>query len=209
MGKTDYFNDVVKNEFPNLIQILERNMNLGYWGVRLKASGVFRHFPPSLIYNSKFCRIRFIWDVPDPRDKFVKSITVKYGRSHTPDDERVMIWKNESCYCWHSIDLAVNFLEGNSPADIGVLATPKIMKKYLQPNAQKELGLEELDYAERPIELVTKMHSGIWEIYGEQIFELLDLHRPKLWEEYVSYVKEYYLIWGGIPGMSPPISNIC
>src|SRR5690606_2792688 len=157
------------------IQILERNMNLGYWGFRLKASGVFRHFPPSLIYDSEFCRVRFIWDVPDPRDEFIKSISIKYGRSHASDDERVIMWNGEPCYCWHTVNHAINFLDGISPIDIGVINTPKIIKNYHQPNLRKELGLEELDYAERPIPFITKIHSAIWERYGEKLFELLDL----------------------------------
>jgi len=119
------------------------------------------------------------------------------------------MWNGELCYCWYTINLAVNFFDGISPVDVGVLTTPKIVKKHHQPNVRKELGLDELDYAERPIQLVTKIHSAILEKYGERLFELLDLRRPVLWDKYVNFVKEYYRIWGGIPGKSPPIDNIC
>ena len=119
------------------------------------------------------------------------------------------MWRGERCYCWHSIELAINFLDGVLPNDIDITHIPKTMKRFYQTDILKELGLENLDYSEVQLELIAKMHSSIWENYGDQLFELFDLRRPALWARYDSFIKEFYSIKGSIPGLSPSLVHIC
>ena len=191
--RQEYFEDVIKNEFPSILQLVKRNMDFELFGFRQTFLGVFNNFPPGAILDSELCRVRLLWHPSDPRDgDYKKKITFLYGRLHAPDDENVIMWEGEKCYCWHNIDLAVNFLDGISPEKISVSGSPQIMNKYYQPNIRKMLNLNHVSDIDIQPELMTRMHNEVWEVYGQRLFSLFDIHNVELWEKYKLYVKKYY-----------------
>jgi hypothetical protein len=40
------------------------------------------------------------------------------------------------------------------------------------------------------------MHAAIWEQYGMRLFELFDLRRPDLWEQYRTWLRARYIAEG-------------
>jgi hypothetical protein len=58
-------------------------------------------------------------------------------------------------------------------------------------------------------ELTLAMHKSIWKTYGQNLFELFDLRRPDLWEQYRKFLKEYYDIKGRSPNIHPPLDQVC
>ena len=55
--------DIVKNEFPEFIQMLQRNVDFNRWGFTRVFSGV-GPFGSIVIYESEACRVMFIWQPP-------------------------------------------------------------------------------------------------------------------------------------------------
>jgi hypothetical protein len=139
----------------------------------------------TVIYNSQWCRIKFLID----RDMTKDYLYVYYGRLHALDNEQVMKWDGESCYCWHNhldIRRALEFLDGVSPQNAHKWQrTPlPLFEDYFNSKLTKSID----NIEERSI----KLHSKIWEQYGVRFFELFDLRRPDLWNQYLEFLKEYY-----------------
>lgn len=54
------------------------------------------------------------------------------------------------------------------------------------------------------------MHASFWEHYGQRLFELFDLRRPDLWDEYTRFVVEYRRLDGRKPLSGyPSFEKIC
>ena len=210
-GNQAKFEEIVKNEFPALLQMIHRNMDLSRWGFEQVAVGIFNNFPPGIIFDSIFCRVRVMWHLSDIRDGNYKKITFLYGRLHAPVDESVIVWEGEKCYCWHSIeDFALNFLDDLSPQDLTRTSTlPKIMKKYYQPSIIHELGLQAVSENETQPEVMTRTHAEVWNHYGQQLFDLFDVRHPEIWNRYRMFVKEYYRLYPPILKRSPSLDSIC
>jgi hypothetical protein len=210
MNQADkYFDEKTKNEFLNLVQMLEQTMDFKRWGFQKIFLGISENFPPSVIYDSEWCRVRFNYFEPDPRDQY-KKITSLYGRLHAPVNEIAILWNGEKCYCWHQLELALNFLDGLSPKDLtGKSETPKIMEKYYRPDIQSVLGLEHIAASDIQPAVTVRMCASIWDHYGQELFNLFDLRHPELWEQYRLFVKEYYKLNPRIIKVSPPLDSIC
>jgi len=174
--------EVVKNEFPGFIQMLERNLDFNRWGFRRIFSGVGK-YSPIVVYASDFCRVRFSWQIPDIRDE-TATIQIYYGRSHAPIDEDLITWNGQKCWCWHDVRKVLCFLDGVSPSEAASdqLGQPKIMEQFRNSSIRK--GWTQPEY-------LAKMHATIWEHYGQGLFDLFDLRQPFLWEQYDRFVAEY------------------
>jgi len=71
--------------------------------------------------------------------------------------------------------------------------------------SKMELGLE----WQQP-EWLTRIHSSIWEHYGERLFELFDIRHPELWEKYIDFLKEYDRLNNFPPvPIYPPEYKVC
>jgi hypothetical protein len=174
--------NVVKNEFPQFIQMLEQNLDFKRWGFTRVFSGVGK-FSPIVIYASEACRVMFAWELPDIRDGIV-IIRVHYGRSHAPNHEDIITWKGQECYCWHDVEKALYFLDGLSPSEAvkNKFKLPKVMEQFRNSSVKK--GWTQPEY-------MAKTHSAIWEHYGQRLFDLFDLRQPSLWEQYSRFLAEY------------------
>ena len=199
-----------EKEYQELIQILECFLDFKKWGFRISYHLISSKFLPSVTYDSEWCRIKFslrggeMWRGHE--------MSVRYGRLHALNDEAVMVWKGEKCFCWHRENDALLFLDGLSPQEAvdHILIKeqwPYIKEQFRRSEIGKELSRNH--YPECP-EYVTRMEAAIWGHYGQRLFELYDLRRPALWKRYAQFVREYHRILGlgPIPGY-PPHDQIC
>jgi hypothetical protein len=139
----------------------------------------------SVIYNSPWCRIKFLIEKDRSRDL----LHVDYGRLHALDNASTMKWKGEKYYCWHhysDLHLALKFLDGTSPQDAfrqRIKSAPFIQDYYNSEFAKS------IDNAP---EQALRLHDAIWSHYRLQFFELFDLRRPEIWKGYTDFLKEFY-----------------
>lgn len=171
----------------------------------LKSYGFLINFQKAetniLIYNSKKCRVKLVWGGWDP--SVGNSISIYYGRVHAPDENIKMIWNGEECYAWHRFEHAIHFLNGISPFEAAKLNyTTPITSKYFTDEISDK-------FPRRQPEWLLQMHMEVWEYYGSNFFELFDLRRPELWNNYRGFLKELYDIQGRIPFIKPPMDCVC
>lgn len=177
--------DVVKNEFPEFIQILERTLDFKRWGFKRVFSGVGK-YAPIVVYASEACQVMFAWELPDIRDGIVK-IHVSYGRLHAPYDEYVITLKGQKCYCWHDVEKVLYFLDGLS-------ATQAVKNKFKLPKVMEQFRESSVNKGWTQPEYMAKMHATIWEHYGQRLFQLFDLRQPLSWDRFTQFVAEYQKI---------------
>jgi hypothetical protein len=156
-----------------------------------------------LIYDSEVCRISLVWGGWDPLGG--NSISIYYGRLHATNEKTTMIWNSQECHCWHRCELALHFLDGQTPESASkAMYTHSLIKQY----KHSELG-QSLTAKRRQPEWLAQMHVTIWQHYGKRFFELFDLRRPELWQRYQQFLKEVYDIEGRIPEIEPTMDKVC
>jgi hypothetical protein len=158
-----------------------------------------------LIYDSQWCRVKFVWS--EWEAQVGNSITIFYGRLHASNDHQVMTWNQEDCYCWHGLTSreALNFLDGLSPQEaVSQKGFPQIILQFRKSELWQSLAGKR-----RQSELAVRMNAAIWEYYGVRLFELFDLRRPDLWEQYRKFLKEYYDLKGRSPNIIPSLDKAC
>ena len=201
--------EINRARFQKLNQLLEQFLPLTRWGFQESYSHILAEYRLYVIYDSEWCRVRFSLGGGD--QYFGDELSISYGKLHAPNDKNYMIFKGEDCWCWHSVLNALDFLDGT---------TPQQAVDRLQANGQWPWVAEHFRQSELAQNLkynhpewLIRMHSAIWSHYGKRLFELFDLRRPDLWEQYTRFIREYYRIKGipaPIPGYSaPPYDKIC
>ena len=154
-----------------------------------------------LIYDSEWCRIKFVWGGWDYGSG--NSISIYYGRLHAPDESVTMMWHDEECHAWHEFNLALLYLEGHTPGKaIKMKYPPPFIEKFYREKFRQK-------FARRQPEWLMIMHMEVWDHYGKRFFELFDLRRPDLWESYRQFLKGYYDIEGRPPFIKPPMDKVC
>jgi len=200
-----------KEEEQNLIELLEHTLDFKRWMFRQTYAASNAANLPSIIYDSEFCRVKFVLESGDQYRGFSYTLSVYYSRQHAPNDNYLMLWNGEECHCWHQVYDALNFLDGLSPQE----AVDQLQLHHQWPKAAEPFRELILSNSSEPYfhpEQMAKMHAKIWDYYGQRLFEIFDLRQPKLWEQYVQYIKAYQKIKGIriIPGYSAPsIDKIC
>jgi hypothetical protein len=189
-----------------LVQMIEGNLDMKLWGFHLTFTDFIKAGNLVAIYDSQWCRISFMFvRQRTPQDD---ELTIEYGRLHALNDEPYMEWQGEKCHCWHNIIDPLRFLDGLLPSEAVQQAkikkqSPAIVENY----RQSELGKTLFD--EYPPKSSIVMHSVLWKHYGQRLFELFDLRKPDLWEQYRKFVKEYYKLLGIKASYGPPYENVC
>jgi len=183
-----------------MIRVAEGFLDLTSW--RFKES--YRSAKSgNLIYDSEWCRVNLVWGGWDSGQG--NSITIFYGRVHAPNEETTMVWKGEDCHCWHRFELALHFLDGQTPQ---YAAKTVYSHSLVEQYKQSELGQNLPEKLPQP-EWLAQMHATVWRHYGERFFELFDLRQPDLWEKYRQFLKEVYDIKGRSPRIKPPLDKVC
>lgn len=195
------YGDVINNEFPKVIGMLESYLDFKRWGFELIYAGDFPQYLPFIIYQSRQCKIKFTY--ARGREYESPKIHIDYGRSHSLLDQRLMMWNGEKRRCWHEVEHVISFLDGFSPtnANESNFPIPSIVHDFYEFHGGK--GLEQKEY-------IVRKNAYIWEHYGQRLFDVFDLRHPELWSEYEKFLKEYYIYVykqnkvSEIPGDIPP-----
>jgi len=187
-----------------LIQLIEENLEIQRWNFRLTFTKFVKPSNTKLIYDSEWCRVKFTFSRMHFPEK--DKLLIDYGRLHAPDEELFMIWNGEGCRCWHNILDPLRFLDGLTPAEAYQQAIldkqlPPIIRDFRQSKQGKKL------LSEYPPKSAIVLQDTLWKQYGEKLFELFDLRRPDLWQEYRRFLKEYYELLGLESNL--PHENVC
>ena len=183
-----------------MTRVAKNSLNLESWGFK---ESYHSARSGKLIYDAEWCRLSLIWGGWDYGGG--NSINIYYGRLHAPNEEATMIWNSEECYCWHRFELALHFLDRQTPEYASkTIYTHKLIEQY----KQSELG-QTLTGKRRQPEWLAQKHAIIWQHYGKRLFELFDLRRPDLWEEYRQFLEKVYDIKGRSPNIEPPPDKVC
>jgi hypothetical protein len=157
--------------------------------------------PGDLIYDSEWCRLNLVWGGWDHVGG--NTISIYYGRLHAPNEKATMIWNGEECNCWHRFEHALHFLDGRAPADAAKLNySHPITDPFYEAEFRKK-------FHRRQPEWLAQMHVTIWQHYGKRLFELFDLRRPDLWDQYRHFLKEFYNIKGRSSAIKPSLDKVC
>ncbi len=168
------------NHFPALINSVTQYLDFKKWGFSYKIYHAKITQPPRIIFQSALCKIK-VHTFRDIRES-TPEVIFSYGRLHAPHDEGAMIWNNEKCRCWHSVNNALNFLDGTTPQEVSEsLHASKFMHDFYVGNKHKGWT---------SAEFVVQTHAAIWDNYGENLFTLFDLRHPDLWQKYSLYCKQ-------------------
>jgi hypothetical protein len=189
-----------------VLQLIERNLQVEQWRFRRTFTNFAKTSSILAIYDSEWCRVSFL--VSRGRDPEDDEVSIEYGRLHAPNEEPFMVWQGEECNCWHHILDALRFLDGLSPLQAMEQARirnelPRVIAEFRDsPDGQKLLQ-------EYPPEYAVKQEAAIWEHYGIRLFELFDLRRPDLWDEFRAFLREYHRLLGTKTLYGPPEENVC
>lgn len=159
---------------------------------------------PAVIYNSQWCRVKVEFSewVP-PYQTTSYAVDVYYGRLHAPDCLSTLVWKGEEYWCWHSVSKGLHFLDGQTPEYAAQnINSHDLFRKY-QETALYEAVRHNL------VESTIRKHAYVWEYYAPRLFELFDLRRPDLWEQYQKFLKDVYNIKGRRPNIRPSLDKVC
>src|SRR5574338_1437072 len=90
---------LVSVELPIIIKNVEKFLKPQDRGFELTYSGAVFNYKPSILYQSKQCKIRISCRRDRPYEEV--ELSVHYGRLHAPVDKDIMEWNKERCWCWH------------------------------------------------------------------------------------------------------------
>ena len=189
-----------------LIQELENVFDFQQWKFQHAYTRLLENSPPYIIYTSEWCKVRFALkggDMHRPNE-----MSVDYGRLHAPDDDKAFIWNGEICRAWHRVNEALYFLDGLSLKE----ATEKRQVRHEFPDQiqrfrNSELGQRVLPGGYQTVEGVARLHLAIWEHYGMPLFELFDLRRPDLWDQFVPFISDFHKSLPTVRGFPAPDKN--
>lgn len=188
MGKQPQFpqDERDRKDLENLIGRIQRHLPLEKWGFRL--SYVSRD-SIKVVFDSEWCRFKVSLYGGRYPQASEEELTIYYGRLHAPDIDPFMIWNGEVCHCWHaSSPLIFFFLERYSPEDAVNYFWVNVpgISQYWQ--SEKGTQLRET----YPAEFGFSIEALAWQRYGKSLFELFDLRRPDLWQQYRVFLREFY-----------------
>lgn len=185
MNSSNQEEDLVKVELPGILEAIGKYLKPEKRGFQLVFTGVMPLSAPSIHYESAQCKMRLIYNRDRPYEDI--ELYISYGRQHAPFDKQVIEWHHKKCYCWHSLEGSVllNFLDGVSPSDVD-------HEEYKVPRLSKIFNDAHRITTWSRTEFLVRKHAFLWEHYGQHLFDLFDLNRPDLWEDYTRYLEEYY-----------------
>jgi hypothetical protein len=189
-----------------LVHLIEENLDVKRWNFQLSFSDFSKMSGQKVIYDSSYCRVSFSFS--RQRLPEYDELHIEYGRLHAPNEGAFMDWQGQKCHSWHRVLVPLRFLDGLSPQE-----AVEQVKIYNQlPVGVKDFNASDIGtklQAEYHPKYVIVLQSAVWNYYGQRLFDLFDLRRPDLWEEYRKYLKEYYKLLGMKASYGPPYENVC
>lgn len=175
-------NERDKKNREELIERIQSHLPLAKWGFSLSYVGLDSN---EVIFDSESCRFSvYLYGgrYPMPSEE---ELRIQYGRLHAPDTYPYLESNGAQCYCWHDVRfLCLFFLEGYSPHKVEAdWAYIPFLEDFERSDEWNQLY---------PAQRGFRTQALIWERYGKRLFELFDLRRPELWEQYRQFLKEFY-----------------
>ena len=180
-------------------EAIERYIDFRHWGFRLGYAGARPTADVILVYQSPLCRVRIGYARGRDAAREARlgqgveeEAFYEYGRLHAPDSEDTLTIDGKKSVAWHYPPLLLNYLEyrdGRASLD-EVAAAPQL------PLAKDKIRQEA--QARGPSTWPETWAARIavtWDLYGEHLFEVLDVRRPELWEGYRTFRK---VLWEAI-----------
>lgn len=189
-----------------LVKLIEKNLDIKRWKFRLTFTKFLEVSRIKVIYDSEWCRLKFMFSrmrFPDTDE-----LSIEYGRLHAPNEEPFMMWNGEECRCWHSIWQPLYFLDGISPTEAVRLADIQNQLPFVAENFWNSKQGNDLRQEYVPKYGIV-LQSVLWKHYDKRLFELFDLRRPDLWVEYRRFLREYHNLLGRNTIYGPPYENVC
>jgi hypothetical protein len=189
-----------------LLHLIEKSLDIKRWKFRLTFTKFIKTSHIKVIYDSEWCRVKFIFSrmrYPDSDE-----LTIDYARLHAPNEEPFMVWNGEECRCWHNIWQPLYFLDGLSPSEAVHKADiqnqlPLVAENFWHSKRGKDLREEYIP------KYGIVLQSVLWEHYEQRLFELFDLRQSKLWNQYKHFLEEYYKLLDRKAIYGPPYENVC
>ena len=176
----DYYNQQ-RQEFESLIA---QHIDLKRWGFQKAYEE-----RTTIIYDSEWCRIRLFNGFFTMWGELEES-RIEYGRLDAPNEGIKKVVNGREYRCWHFVYYyALDFLDGSSPQEANerTSKSSKLLSDFYIAEKGKEI------YNDKTTADAIKkirLHNLIWGYYGQRIFELFNLRRSDLWDEYKQYLKE-------------------
>ena len=166
-------------------ELLERFLPLQHWHFNLSTQFFDNETFPVLIFTSNKCRIKALYEAPIGKI-LDHRVTVHYGRLDTPDESKSLGLRDRENYylLWQSINMPLRFLSGVSPRAAVNEQTPRAIKEYEESSLAKDISY--------PPERILTMHATMWKLYGNELFDLLDMQNTELWNRYSEFVREFW-----------------
>ena len=192
-----------------LAQMVEENLDMKAWKFVPSVKKFLTPGNLEIIYDSEWCRTKFIYSREQPNLPLYDELRVYYGRKHAPDNGDFIDWQGELCWCWHDIFDTLWFLDGISPLD-AVLYEKK--KGPLPPVVNEfwdsPIGINLRN--EFPPHFTLACQAMLWKHYKQNIFKLFDIREPNLWNQYKKFLEEFHKLKGTKTYFrQPPKSKIC
>jgi hypothetical protein len=189
-----------------LQDLIEETLEIKGWNFSPTYTKFIKPNNYKLIYDSEWCRVKIMFS----RMHFPETdkLLIDYGRLHAPNEEPFMVWNGERCRCWHNVLDPLRFLDSQTAsATQAQSAADTQLPPIVRDFRKSKLGKKLLN--EYPPKSTLVLQDTIWTHYGERLFELFDLRRPDLWDEYRHFLKEYYSSLGLKPSYGPPHESVC
>jgi len=179
----------IKEIVNDLATLVSEKLEMERWG--FKESYRFDKYPkgPFLIYDNSLCRVKIEYGIE--RYRWEDGLRILYGRKIAPNNEEIIEWNGEKCWCWHARDInPICFLDGYTPQEAINLHWPMpVTFDYENSDQGKKL------YKANIPQYRINECSLIWQAYAPRLFELFDINNPTLWENYYQFNKEYWRLW--------------
>ena len=189
-----------KKKQQYLKKLLATSLPLKHYGFLSHTYFISQSGYPTIVYSSEKCKVKFLLDT----DRYNRhSLFIEYGRLHAPDDESIMKWHGTECRCWHRINIILRFLDGIPPqkAAKSLFERPQIIEEF----KQSELAQKANNNAEKQ----ALLHAAIWQNYEGRLFDLFDLHRTDIWDNFTRFIKEFHKLSPLKVDVSPPEDQVC
>jgi len=183
-------NDAIDDPCEYMAQLAQRILPLEKWGFK-----EITRLPREILYGSDLCKFTILWEDWDYMGGY--SINIYYGRLHASNEAAAMQWNGDECKCWHRAENVIHFLDfldGQKLPDkipIGWLSSHPVDDEFRQSEVGKSMTGKR-----RQTEWLMRMESAIWERYAPRLFEVFDLRRPELWEQYREFLRACYVAEG-------------
>lgn len=206
----DTRDDLTAQQAGNMLaQMIEESLNLNDRKFTISTKKLLTPGNLEIIYNSEWCRVKFIYSRERPNLPSYDELRVFYGRSHALDKGNFMEWEGQICWCWHDVFDALWFLDGLSPLEAiqyekenGPL--PPLVNGYWESEIGKKLRKE------FPPQFTLSCHAMIWMHYKQNLFDLFDVRKSSIWNQYKKFIGEFLILRGTKTYFGqPPKDNIC